>query len=627
MEAFERAIGNRATTRRSLLSQLGDARSRNFNPQKTFLFGLGTLGNEHQEYEELSHLLTLLPSSTELIAVELPSGGHFSKLELHLLKQAALNQVEITAVSEQASDCILRAVPSAKVKVLGFLESLLEISPISSTETYVALAGVPTSFCISEPSIRIHFSNDKVDSPKEVGLTEFYVASFPWIGLKVLASASRIITSEKEIARIATCLGKDLSLVKGKDECDLAQDILTADLSQQREHWRNYLGLDSLVDSNLVAQEETLPLRLALVCDKRYFGFLIALCENLLEVHNGIIEVFLLWLGDQSEFTLQDRFIGIKFHLFDSKDIWPDDIVRNRISDWPTAEQAYAGKPAILKKALSLSKSPILLTDLDIWYFSSPISLFGLGSSQHNCIVFPQWSDRFLWLRHHGFINSGMLVVRPGSEMILDFWSRACSESSALSLSEGTFGDQGYLDYAVMLYEGCFIYLKGDEDVAPWNRETLRFSIPEVGKARFQVFDEIEVRSFHAAGPDSSGAFELKYLWDQMCSVFNVPKIELQNTPIWENTLHQQRRYSVFVDLLMRMNERWHVRFPRLFKYHPSALQKWSHCLRVLLVLSKVTMLLDRLRKTFKAPGKASDHHFDFKWKELHHLIIRHTRT
>ncbi|MFM8268882.1 MAG: hypothetical protein ACKN9V_01745, partial [Pseudomonadota bacterium] len=223
MEALERFVGEKIKTQRFLLSELSENKIEQAPADEVFLFGVGTLDEE--DSKTVSQYLSCLSARTNLIAVEFPQKGEFTGAEKALIRNSVNNGLEITAVSEKAAQAIYQIEPSAQVKVLGFLESLLEMRPISSSQSLVVVSGEIPDIKLPAPSIRVHFSEPKQALNTKIGLSDLYVSSFPWIGLKALATANCVVTDREEVARVAFSLGRTPILPRNIEAIESEEDF------------------------------------------------------------------------------------------------------------------------------------------------------------------------------------------------------------------------------------------------------------------------------------------------------------------------------------------------------------------------------------------------------------------
>ncbi|MBY0369812.1 hypothetical protein K2X33_03940 [bacterium] len=291
------------------------------------------------------------------------------------------------------------------------------------------------------------------------------------------------------------------------------------------------------------------PFAFCCVADSQYLPFFFALVENLTAVHAGPLEIHLLAVDSGVEPAVRAQYPDRNIRIYPIREVWTD-AEWQRISQRPISLRALSCKPRIFLKARQNSDAEALfLLDLDIYFLRSPAHLnqaFGTG----NTLFFPQWSDRFTWARLHGIFNSGMVGAKKGAEPFLSWWSRACWISCELEVEQGRFGDQAFIDQALLYFDGIQIYRGLDEDIAPWNRRTLEVAKSENG---LHVRGGRSVGSFHAAGPDDDGIFEWKYTWDQLVALFSVIDNPDESRALFRNVLEQQRRHWPGLDQALRL--------------------------------------------------------------------------
>ena len=185
------------------------------------------------------------------------------------------------------------------------------------------------------------------------------------------------------------------------------------------------------------------------VADSQYLPFFFALVENLAHVHTGPLEIHLLAVDEGVEPAVRAQFPDRRIEIYPLREVW-NDAEWERIAHRPRALQALSSKPRIFLKARQRSKAEALfLLDLDMYFFRSPVHLnqaFGEGHT----LFFPQWSDRFTWARLHGIFNSGMVGAKKGAEPFIAWWSEACWISCELEVEQGRFGDQAFIDQAIL---------------------------------------------------------------------------------------------------------------------------------------------------------------------------------
>ena len=286
------------------------------------------------------------------------------------------------------------------------------------------------------------------------------------------------------------------------------------------------------------------------MADQKYVPFFHGLVENLLAVHSGKLEIHLLAIGDGVKEEVRNRYPDVDIRIYDAADVWsPEE--QAQLATRPIGIQAMTAKPRILLKALEQNgHGPVYLTDLDVFYYRSPHRL-AEAFDDANVLLFPQWSDRFTWSRLHGSINGGLVGARRGAEAMLSWWSGLCFDRCDFDLANGYFGDQVYLELAPIYFRNVQVYRGFDENVAPWNRRTLGVTTCNGRPWPLKIHGGKYVGSFHAAGPDDSGIFELKFCWDQLVAFFTVDEPDAI-APLFENVLDQQREHWVELNRLLK---------------------------------------------------------------------------
>ncbi len=304
----------------------------------------------------------------------------------------------------------------------------------------------------------------------------------------------------------------------------------------------------SLVPS-ATAQE---PFAFCCVADSQYVPFFFSLLQNLKKVHSGPLEIHFLAVDPLAESLVRAELGNDpSVHFYTLETVWePDELAR--ILARPVSLRALSSKARLFLKAREKSSAEALfLLDLDMYFFRSPAHLNQAFGDSHT-LLFPQWSDRFTWARLHGVFNSGMVGARRGSEALLSWWSKACWISCELDVENGRFGDQAFIDHALCQFKGVTVYHGHDEDVAPWNSETLGVRWESTSLV---LQDGKPVGSYHAAGPDALRVFELKYTCDQLAAVFSIIDNPNESGALFRNTLEQQRLHWPELDRAMRVRD------------------------------------------------------------------------
>lgn len=356
------------------------------------------------------------------------------------------------------------------------------------------------------------------------------------------------------------------------------------------------------------------------VADSQYLPFFFALVENLRSVHRGSLEIHLLAVDSGVAPAVAAQYPELGIRLYTPQDVWTP-AEWKRIARRPRNLQALSSKPRIFLKARQNSDAEALfLLDLDMYFFRSPARLNSAFGNGHT-LFFPQWSDRFTWARLHGIFNSGMVGAKKGAEPFISWWSHACWISCELDVEQGRFGDQAFIDQAILYFDGIQIYRDFDEDVAPWNSRTLGLQWKE---SRWEVRGDRPVGSFHAAGPDDDGVFEQKYVLDQLVSVFSVIDDPAESAPLFRNCLEQQRRHWPALDRALRLRHLAAQRTPLPIAptdAHWTRLALSSEGQWVLGALDKAHHLYGRLRGHGGAAGRETENDF---WVQLQRTALFH---
>lgn len=377
------------------------------------------------------------------------------------------------------------------------------------------------------------------------GLSTLVSPLFPQSYAAALASASQVFSSSPVAFEIAntqsisftqTGTGNTFSIADNKNN-------LAAFLSH------NGISLIKLVERNSTTVQ---PLVLASISDSNYYPFLRGWILNILQfVTEPVFHV--LGLDENVKVSIQKDFpdLNIQVHLL--KDLWSEKELPEIMSR-SVGVRAFSSKPRLIKKALTLTGLPVVYTDSDVYFFSSPKGLIEeLG--QENVLLFPHWNEHKKEARHDGLFNAGMVVAASTAIEFLDWWSDACFLDCRVANHEGSVGDQGYLDFAHLYFKGVKSYDKADQDVARWNlrslgvkRETAPDWVPTLANGS-------KVKSFHAAFIDGLGLFESKAVWDQLCSFFSSHAEEDKNKHFIGVTLAQQSRHWVGLSRAFRIEK------------------------------------------------------------------------
>lgn len=456
------------------------------------------------------------------------------------------------------------------------------------------------------PTLRLIGEQNELDLGVDAGNNTLFCPQFPYLATQAIASSSFVVSFRLQPVLVALAHGVPaLLLTAGRDTAKAARELSIPTLKWNRRLSKGKLveeikslqanypwdriqpKIDKQVsdikntwaDNKLkLAQNKTLQfnteinkpsgelLEFCCVADKKFIPFWGGLIQNLLLVHGTKLKAHLLAIDTQAADYAKQWFPDLDLTIYSLADIWGDHNER-LLRSKPVQYQAMSSKSQLLLHIVEKSKRPLFFFDLDMCFFHSPAHLnddFGNGS----VLLFPQWSDVYAWFRNHGMFNSGIVGVRPGAEAALKWWSDQCLEFLSFDVSQGYYGDQSFWDLAPLYFDNITIYRGLDENVAPWNRKTLGVHDTPNRPWHLHVEDEKPVGSFHVAGPDDSGIFEIKHGWDQLCTFFG-PKFKAHHLgPLFSNTLDQQRRHWARLDGLLSahklMSERSKLKPPAL---------------------------------------------------------------
>jgi hypothetical protein len=412
--------------------------------------------------------------------------------------------------------------------------------------------GVPTLALVCDPA---HFQA----SPR-AGSRVLFCPDYPEVALAALQSASWVVSFDPYVTQLCSELGIHCySNSSARSEWALPwKDSVDATAR---------LWAENLVSVSAPAAIENMPQGTAAygvcaVADSNFISFFFGLVENLLRVTEQPFHIFLLALDERAKELAQKQYPKLPMTVFLASDVWPE-------ADWkeyqhkPIAERAYASKPrAVLEGLRRMQGAPLFFADVDIHFFESPYQLASEFKND-NILFMPQWSDVFAWARFHGMFNSGLMAVKQGAEPFLQWWADMCVPFCRVEMEKGYFTDQVFLDMGLWHFPKIGIYRAMDQNVAPWNRKTLGVYRAGQASGTLRLKDHRPVKSFHAAGPDSDGYFQLKFAWDQMVSFFSVIEDSDQLNPLFRNTVDQQRLHWPELDNAIEVRARWNHRLRR----------------------------------------------------------------
>ena len=280
-------------------------------------------------------------------------------------------------------------------------------------------------------------------------------------------------------------------------------------------------------------------LHLTSISDFSYLPFYLGMIENILRKTQKKIKLHLLALDEPVAPFLERAYPGL-VHVVELKEVWTPRELKI-IEQRTVAFRAFSSKPKILEKVLRDHQGPTFHCDSDVYFFSAPEKLLETFTTGHT-VLFPHWNDVFPAGRNDGLYNAGMIGVRPGAEKFLKWWGEQCLANCSFDPQNGVVGDQAYLDFAPILFEGVNVYRKKDHNIARWNLKNLGVHF-NLDRSCLEGRDGRKVQTFHAAFIDSFGYFEFKYCWDQLVTFFSDFSQKSASPAFFKNTLVQQQRY------------------------------------------------------------------------------------
>ncbi len=389
------------------------------------------------------------------------------------------------------------------------------------------------------------------------GLNTLVCQHFATTYTAALASASEIFSTREAPAVIGAALGiptRYYSHQKSSllEEIEVPQNSAFVEnrpplanseiLKMYQNRLREYLEKFSVSMSGKASPSLLSDSRfsLASISDRNYYPFLKGWIQNCLQFVQAPIFHILALDTDVKNFLKRD-FPEVEIHAHLLEDLWsaaelPEILSRS------IGIRAFSTKPHLIKKALLTSNRPVVYTDSDVYFFSSPENLLNsIGDS--SLLLFPHWNDDKPASRRDGLFNAGMIVASQGSLEFLDWWIHSCFQDCRIAPDEGATGDQGYLDFAPVHFKNVKVYSHGDQNVARWNLKTLGVQlkpgfVPTIANGK-------SVQTFHAAFIDGIGMFECKAAWDQICTFFSANLKTAKNAAFVPNTLIQQSRHWV----------------------------------------------------------------------------------
>lgn len=294
------------------------------------------------------------------------------------------------------------------------------------------------------------------------------------------------------------------------------------------------------------------PLHVCAVADGKYFPFAAGLLENLVASHGKSLVFHFLALDKRAEARAQEFSRNCEVHTYSLGDLWGADELPEILTRG-NGFRAFSSKPRFLRHVLNKAKDFVLYADADVFFFDSPQDL-AAEFRDASVLLFPHWNDDSVAARRDGLFNAGIVAVRPGAEMFLDWWARLCLERCEFDWQEGIVGDQGYLDFAPVQFEEVRVYRRGDHNVARWNLKTLGAGLAPEGGDVPLLYDGKPIRSFHAAFSDPRGLFEMKVGWDQLVHFFSEVNAKRETSHLFRQVIDQQKNHWLALARVIHAN-------------------------------------------------------------------------
>jgi hypothetical protein len=139
----------------------------------------------------------------------------------------------------------------------------------------------------------------------------------------------------------------------------------------------------------------------------------------------------------------------------------------------PRLEFIYALTPFIVKYFQEIfPTSQITYVDADLFFLGKVEVLTNLAAKYDVGITPHRFKREMLHLEEFGRYNVGLVQFNEtkGSQRVLDFWIKACTESTSTVVSPNVFGDQKYLD-RFHEYGEIFVFNSPGVNAAPWNTD------------------------------------------------------------------------------------------------------------------------------------------------------------
>ena len=339
-----------------------------------------------------------------------------------------------------------------------------------------------------------------------------------------------------------------------------------------REIMSEFSFLEKLSERSLEKSERinrenlNLPFTVCSMTDSNYLPFFLGFIENLNDASQGNFKCFLLALDSNVAKQIKKLKLASHIEVVTPADLWTP-------KELPVIEarsigcKAFSSKPKLISWGLQKTDGPVFYCDSDV-FFCEPVSQLRKVIETEKMVLFPHLNDVFPSAQLDGLFNAGMVVVAPGAENFLDWWSELCFRECEFNRERGVVGDQAYLNLVPILFTGVKIYQERNHNVARWNSKTLNLDL-DLNSSETPIIDGgVKVSTYHAAFCDERGVYQMKFLWDHLVSFFSPASVRNSSKALATNIEFQQSNYwthSEHVLRLQRFSERWltkmHIRW------------------------------------------------------------------
>lgn len=172
-------------------------------------------------------------------------------------------------------------------------------------------------------------------------------------------------------------------------------------------------------------------------------------------------------------------------------------------------EYYFTCTPSLLRYILNQHPEVDLITylDADLYFFSSPESIFAEIGEASVAIVPHRFAKHLWFMARAGDYNVGWLTFRRDADgwACLHWWRDRCLEWCYDRVEDDKFGDQKYLNQFQKLFKKvCIIQHKG-ANLAPWNVENYRYEQSDqiyVDQLPLVFYHYQGLKLYHVSGND-----------------------------------------------------------------------------------------------------------------------------